>query len=399
MFPAKICVGRIIGERLIPAPIGATWEALNDPEALKACIAGCESLEAVEADTFVAVLAARVGPISARFKGMARLSNIQPPNSYEVTFEGQGGIAGFGKGSAEVSLTEQGYQTLLRYSARAQVGGRLAQVGSRLIDAAVGKITEDFFSAFEARLKAASGNEAANENSVLRQSWAFVPSHQSQSNAASKNAALVSPPVHAFLRPPLTQTLVHDANVQRMAEAPARRRLVRRATPIELVGERLIDAPLFVTFNALNNVEVLRRCIPGCKRLDQVRAHVLEIELAMGVGPLSLGLEGTIQVSDVHVPTSYVLSFKGRRGTKGSGKISLTEEGRQTRVRYVLQAEISGHLARVGSRLNEMVAAILVRIFVSAFKARLRAEAAELSTGRSKIGSPASKLGAASSGD
>ncbi|MGJ5133494.1 CoxG family protein [Bradyrhizobium oligotrophicum] len=390
----------ITGERLIPAPIGVTWEALNDPEALKACIAGCESLETVEADTFVAVLAARVGPISARFKGMARLSNIQPPNSYEVTFEGQGGVAGFGKGSAEVSLTEQGYQTLLRYSARAQVGGRLAQVGSRLIDAAVGKITEDFFSAFEARLKAASGNEAANENSVLRQSWAFVPSHQRQSNAASKNAALVSPPVHAFLRPTLTQALVHDPNVQqRTDEAPARRRLVRRTTPTELVGERLIDAPLFVTFNALNNVEVLRRCIPGCKRLDQVRAHVLETELAMGVGPLSLGLEGTIQLSDVHVPTRYVLSFKGRRGTKGSAKISLTEEGRKTRVRYVLQAEISGHLARAGSRLNEMVAAILVRIFVSAFKARLRAEAAELSTVRSKIGSAASKLGAASSGD
>jgi carbon monoxide dehydrogenase subunit G len=145
----------LTGERLIPAPISATWAGLNDPEILKSCIAGCESLENVEQDTLAAVLALRIGPVSARFKGTLKLSEMQPPHSYVMSFEGQGGAAGFGKGSAQVSLVEEGTQTRLRYAARAQIGGRLAQVGSRLVDAAAAKITEEFFAAFEARLQPA----------------------------------------------------------------------------------------------------------------------------------------------------------------------------------------------------------------------------------------------------
>lgn len=142
------------GERLIPAPIERTWAALNDPEVLKACITGCESLEQAGPDAYVANLAVKVGPVSARFKGNLKLSDVQPPHSYTIHFDGQGGVAGFGKGSAEVALKPQGDGTLLSYLAKAQVGGKIAQVGSRLIDAAAGKIAEDFFQAFETRLAA-----------------------------------------------------------------------------------------------------------------------------------------------------------------------------------------------------------------------------------------------------
>lgn len=140
------------GDRLIPATVEQTWEALNDPETLKSCIAGCETLERTADDAFTAVVAVKVGPVSARFKGNLKLTDVQPPRAYTIHFDGQGGVAGFGKGSADVALSEEGAQTRLRYVARAQVGGKMAQVGSRLIDAAAGKIAEDFFKAFEARL-------------------------------------------------------------------------------------------------------------------------------------------------------------------------------------------------------------------------------------------------------
>ena len=156
------------GERLIPATVPATWAALNDPEVLKACIAGCESLERNGDDSFVAVVAVKVGPVSARFKGNLQMTNVQAPNSYTINFDGQGGVAGFGKGSADVALTPEGEQTMLKYLARAQVGGKMAQIGSRLIDAAAGKITADFFKAFEQHLQAqaAPAAPAAAEGST-----------------------------------------------------------------------------------------------------------------------------------------------------------------------------------------------------------------------------------------
>jgi uncharacterized protein len=162
------------GERLIPASIDRTWAALNDPDVLKDCIAGCESLERTGDDGFTALVAVRVGPVSARFKGALKLSDVQPPDSYTIHFDGQGGVAGHGKGSADVKLEAQGAQsTMLRYVARAQVGGKLAQIGSRLIDAAAGKIAEDFFKAFDAKLQAeVAGAPAAAP--------ATVPAAQSQ---------------------------------------------------------------------------------------------------------------------------------------------------------------------------------------------------------------------------
>jgi carbon monoxide dehydrogenase subunit G len=142
------------GERLIPAPIEEVWAGLNDPEILKACIAGCESLERNGDDAFAALVAVRVGPVSAKFKGNLKMSDVKPPTSYTLHFDGQGGVAGFGKGSAHVTLAPEGAgQTRLNYSAQAQVGGKIAQVGSRLVDAAAGKMSGDFFDAFEARLR------------------------------------------------------------------------------------------------------------------------------------------------------------------------------------------------------------------------------------------------------
>ena len=150
-------------ERLIPASVNDTWAALNDPAVLKACITGCQSLERTADDAFTAQVAVKVGPVSARFKGNLKLTDVQPPDSYTIHFDGQGGIAGFGKGSADVKLAPEGTQTRLAYAARAQVGGKLAQIGSRLIDAAAGKIAEDFFKAFEAHLQAAGDAQVKKE--------------------------------------------------------------------------------------------------------------------------------------------------------------------------------------------------------------------------------------------
>jgi carbon monoxide dehydrogenase subunit G len=146
------------GERTIPAPRERTWAALNDPQILKACITGCESLEREGENGLLALVAVKVGPVSARFKGKLQLADVVPQQSYTIHFDGQGGVAGFGKGSADVKLSDAGPgRTTLAYVARAQVGGKLAQIGSRLVDAAAGKIAEDFFQAFEAQLRAEPG--------------------------------------------------------------------------------------------------------------------------------------------------------------------------------------------------------------------------------------------------
>ena len=148
----------LTGERLIPAPVDATWAALNDPATLKACIAGCESLEKTGDDAYAAVVAMKVGPVSARFRGNLKMTNVNPPHGYTIAFDGQGGVAGFGRGSADVALAEAGAAaTRLAYTARATVGGKMAQIGSRLIDATAAKLTEDFFRAFEAQLTVAVG--------------------------------------------------------------------------------------------------------------------------------------------------------------------------------------------------------------------------------------------------
>ena len=136
------------GERRIPAQRQAVWERLNDPETLKQCIPGCESIEKISDTEFTAKVVAKVGPVRASFSGKVTLSDLDPPSGYTITGEGTGGVAGFAKGSAKVALEEEGGETVLRYEVQAQVGGKLAQIGSRLIDATARKMADQFFSKF-----------------------------------------------------------------------------------------------------------------------------------------------------------------------------------------------------------------------------------------------------------
>jgi len=150
------------GEQLIHASQADTWAALNDPEILKACIPGCESIERTGENEYVVQMTARVGPVSAKFKGKMALSNIKPPASYSISFEGQGGVAGFAKGGADVGLAPEGHGTKLSYKVKANVGGKLAQIGSRLVDAAANKVANDFFAAFNEKVGKAEDAHAAD---------------------------------------------------------------------------------------------------------------------------------------------------------------------------------------------------------------------------------------------
>jgi len=157
------------GEERIPASQADTWAALNDPEMLKACVPGCESIDRTAENEYQVLMVARIGPVSAKFKGKLALSDLNPPNSYAIAFEGQGGAAGFGKGSAQVQLAPDGEGTKLSYQVKANVGGKLAQIGSRLVDAAARKISQDFFAAFNAKVAAlhgAHGTEVHDEHHV-----------------------------------------------------------------------------------------------------------------------------------------------------------------------------------------------------------------------------------------
>jgi hypothetical protein len=149
------------GEQLVPASQQATWEALNDPQVLKACVPGCESIDPAGENTYQVLMVARVGPVSAKFKGKLTLSDINPPNSYSIAFEGQGGAAGFAKGGAQVRLVAEGDQTRLVYEAKANVGGKLAQIGSRLVDAAAKKVADDFFKNFNGKMAALNETKKA----------------------------------------------------------------------------------------------------------------------------------------------------------------------------------------------------------------------------------------------
>lgn len=139
----------IEGEERIEAPIAKVWEALNDAEVLKECIPGCESLEKTSDTEMAAVVTLKIGPIKAKFNGEVELKNLNPPHSYTIEGEGKGGIAGFAKGGADVVLEEESPDvTILRYSAKADVGGKIAQLGSRLITSTSKKLAGQFFSSF-----------------------------------------------------------------------------------------------------------------------------------------------------------------------------------------------------------------------------------------------------------
>jgi carbon monoxide dehydrogenase subunit G len=152
------------GEQLVPASQQETWQALNDPAVLKECVPGCEAIDPSGENQYQVLMVARVGPVSAKFKGKLTLSDVNPPSSYSIAFEGQGGPAGFAKGGAQVRLKEENHQTRLSYDVKASVGGKLAQIGSRLVDAAAKKVADDFFANFNARFSAKEEHAHAEEH-------------------------------------------------------------------------------------------------------------------------------------------------------------------------------------------------------------------------------------------
>ena len=185
------------GERIIPASVEKTWNALNDPQTLKACIAGCESIEATGENQFLVVMAVRIGPVNARFKGRLQLSDIVPMESYKINFDGQGGVAGFGKGSANVTLAPEGdagQSTRLNYVADASVGGKIAQVGSRLVESAAAKIADDFFKAFEARMTASADAGMAADGTAGAAGVAGGSPAAAGAAAGAGNGATAVPP-------------------------------------------------------------------------------------------------------------------------------------------------------------------------------------------------------------
>ena len=146
----------LTGEYRIPAPRETVWAALNNPDILKACIPGCEELNRTSDTELVAKVVAKIGPVKAAFGGKVTLSDLDPPNGYTITGEGQGGAAGFAKGGAKVRLepADGGTATVLRYAADAQIGGKLAQIGSRLVEGTAKKLADEFFAAFAAQAAA-----------------------------------------------------------------------------------------------------------------------------------------------------------------------------------------------------------------------------------------------------
>ncbi len=145
---------KLTGEEKIPASCEQVWKALNDPEILKKSITGCKELSKNSDTEFSAIVQAKIGPVKALFKGDVKLSKLKPPESYVISGQGKGGVAGFAKGKASVKLAEDGDNTILTYNVDAQVGGKLAQIGSRLIGSAAKKMADDFFKKF-AKLAAA----------------------------------------------------------------------------------------------------------------------------------------------------------------------------------------------------------------------------------------------------
>jgi len=143
------------GEVQLAASRHTVWAMLNDPDVLKACIPGCESLEKLSDTEFAAVAVNKIGPVKATFRGKVNLSDFDPPNGYRISGQGDGGVAGFAKGGAEVKLTEKDGGTLLAYAVEAQIGGKLAQLGQRLINGAAKKLADQFFEKFAEAVKAA----------------------------------------------------------------------------------------------------------------------------------------------------------------------------------------------------------------------------------------------------
>ena len=180
------------GERRIPAPRQVVWSALNDPDVLRVSIPGCESLEKQSDTAMKATASVKIGPISARFTGNVQLSDMDPPNGYTISGEGQGGVAGFAKGGAKVNLEDDGGATVLRYEVHAQVGGKLAQLGARLVDASAKQMADQFFDRFSARVSSPAGPASA---AAAPQQLPATPASTPASAAPGSAVAAPVPPL------------------------------------------------------------------------------------------------------------------------------------------------------------------------------------------------------------
>lgn len=175
----------LTGERLLPATREQVWSALNDPEVLRRCIPGCQEIEKVSDTEFTAKVGLAVGPVKATFNGRVTLSDIDPPSGYKISGEGQGGVAGFGKGGAVVKLADEGGSTKLTYAADAAVGGKLAQIGSRLVEATARKLADEFFTRF------------AKEFPAAPVTGSTVPEPEAGAPARPADAGSAPPPTHS----------------------------------------------------------------------------------------------------------------------------------------------------------------------------------------------------------
>ncbi len=174
----------LTGEYRIPAPREDVWRALNDPNILQKCIPGCESVEKLSDTEFTAKVVLKIGPMTAKFSGKGTLADLDPPKGYTITGEGQGGVAGFGKGQAKVSLDVDGNVTVMRYTAQAQVGGKMAQLGARLIDSTAKKLADEFFGRFAALMSPAAAEAPSAEE---------VPEAAAGGPVTPKKAAAAAP--------------------------------------------------------------------------------------------------------------------------------------------------------------------------------------------------------------
>jgi carbon monoxide dehydrogenase subunit G len=181
------------GEYRIAAPREAVWKALNDPAVLKLCIPGCEAVDKTSDTEFTARVVAAIGPVKAKFAGKVRLSDLDPPYGYTINGEGQGGAAGFAKGGAKVSLSQDGDGTLLSYNVNASVGGKLAQVGSRLIDGVARRMADEFFGRFAATVEGPKPEAAPEAAAEAAQAPASAPA----SAPSAKPAAPAAKPAPA----------------------------------------------------------------------------------------------------------------------------------------------------------------------------------------------------------
>lgn len=218
------------GEVLIPASRARVFAALTDPEILKAAIPGCESLTRTSDTTMTADVVAKVGPVKAKFTGAVTLSNIDAPNGYTISGEGKGGVAGFAKGGADVALSDAEGGTKLAYKVNAQVGGKLAQVGARLIDSTAKKMADEFFATFSTLVQAEEAtddqpvpggrlddtdpvtgvpyNEAAAENEVVHEAEAALEAAEERLEAAAGRGTLGGPVVWGLIAIIVLVTLI-----------------------------------------------------------------------------------------------------------------------------------------------------------------------------------------------